>query len=58
MVGVIPGSFHLILQDIIKMAMITYCFHKIFIKLHLREKTEALVESAIKKLSEKDSVIQ
>ena len=26
--------------DTIKMAMITYCLHKIFIKMHMREKTE------------------
>jgi len=37
--------------DIIKMAMITYCFHKIFIKMHLKEKTEAIVESTLKNLS-------
>jgi hypothetical protein len=38
-------------EGIIKMAMITYCLHKIFIKMHMREKTEPVVESALKHLS-------
>ncbi|MBD3388448.1 MAG: hypothetical protein GF416_05200 [Candidatus Altiarchaeales archaeon] len=41
-------------EEIVKLSMITYCFHKIFIKMHFREKTEALVESALKKLSAGD----
>jgi len=38
-------------QDTIKMAMITYCLHKIFIKLHMREKIEPLVQEAIRNIS-------
>ena len=41
-------------EALIKLAMITYCFHKIFIKLHMRQKTEALVEHTLKKLAQKD----
>jgi hypothetical protein len=37
--------------NIIKLAMITYCFHKIFIKMHLKEKTEPIVQSTIKNLT-------
>ncbi|MFH0862359.1 MAG: hypothetical protein V1875_04935 [Candidatus Altiarchaeota archaeon] len=37
--------------EVIKLAMVTYCFHKIFIKMHLKEKTEALVQSTIKNLT-------
>ncbi|MFH1055948.1 MAG: hypothetical protein V1744_07655 [Candidatus Altiarchaeota archaeon] len=41
-------------EEDIKMAMITYCLHKIFIKVHMREKTEWLVESVMKLLSNGD----
>jgi hypothetical protein len=37
--------------DVIKMAMITYCLHKIFIKVHMREKTEPIVESAMRNIA-------
>jgi hypothetical protein len=39
-------------EDVIKMAMITYCLHKIFIKMHMREKTSVIVESTMKNLSQ------
>jgi hypothetical protein len=38
-------------DETIKLAMLTYCFHKIFIKMHMREKTEDLVEAAMKRLA-------
>jgi hypothetical protein len=40
--------------DHIKMAMITYCLHKIFIKMHMKDKTQPIVESTMKYLSEGD----
>ncbi|MFH1403004.1 MAG: hypothetical protein ABIH11_01885 [Candidatus Altiarchaeota archaeon] len=39
-------------KESLQLAVITYSFHKIFSKIHFREKTESLVESSIKKLSE------
>ncbi len=41
-------------EDMIKLAMVTYCFHKIYIKLHMREKTEEIAEKAVMKLGEHD----
>jgi hypothetical protein len=38
-------------EDVLKMAMISYCLHKIFIKMHMREKTEQIVESALRNLT-------
>ncbi len=35
----------------IKMALATYCLHKIFIKVHMRDKVNPLVESVLKSLS-------
>ena len=37
--------------DVIKMALITYCLHKIYVKIHMREKTESLVESVLRDLT-------
>lgn len=39
-------------EETINLAMITYCLHKIFIKIHMREKTESLVEATMKNLTE------
>ena len=39
-------------EQTILLAVITYSFHKIFSKIHMREKTEGLVESSMKYLSE------
>jgi hypothetical protein len=38
-------------EETILLAVITYSFHKIFSKIHLREKTEELVELSLKHLS-------
>jgi hypothetical protein len=38
-------------DNLVKMAMLTYCLHKTFIKVHMREKTQGLVESTLKNLN-------
>lgn len=37
--------------EAIELALVTYCLHKVFIKVHMREKTEELVESMLRDLS-------
>jgi hypothetical protein len=39
-------------KEIVNIAMICYCFHKIFTKIHFREKNNEIVLSAVGKLKE------